>query len=71
MISLGDVGRTMCQGEYESLKAVFAVSPDFCPEPYAWGKCESTEKETFFLLTQFREIALKVSLSPKSVWVQC
>lgn len=50
----------MCQGEYESLRAVFAVTPDFCPEPYAWGKCESAEKETYFLLTQFREIALKV-----------
>ncbi len=41
-------------GEYESLKAIHAVSPDMVPEPYAWGQYD--DSDTYFLLTEFREI---------------
>ncbi len=41
-------------GEYGSLKAIHAVSPDMVPEPYSWGKYDGSD--TYFLLTEFREI---------------
>jgi fructosamine-3-kinase len=49
----------MCQGEFESLKAAYAVSPSFIPEPYGWGKYDSpgtNNRETYFLLTEFRSV---------------
>ena len=49
----------MCEGEFESLKAIYAVSPGFVPKPYAWGKYEKTDKtnqETYFLLAEFRDV---------------
>lgn len=52
----------MCQGEYESLKAIYAVSPRFVPEPYAWGqyKNESDGSEHYFLLAEFRNVGEQV-----------
>jgi fructosamine-3-kinase len=44
----------MMHGEYESLKAIHAVSPAMVPEPYAWGKYDG--RETYFLLAEFREV---------------
>jgi len=56
VISLGETGRHMCMGEFESLKAIYVVSPDFVPEPHAWGMFEWDGPETYFLLTEFRDI---------------
>jgi len=55
-MSLGETGRTMIEGEYESLKAIRAVSPALAPEPYAWGRYDRGLPETYFLLAQFREV---------------
>src|SRR5437016_4236296 len=38
LVTLGETGRHMCEGEFESLKAIYAFSPAFVPKPYAWGK---------------------------------
>lgn len=46
----------MIEGEFESLKAIHAVSPEFAPEPYAWGRYQQESPETYFLLAQFREV---------------
>ena len=49
----------MCEGEFESLKAIYAVAPDFVPKPHAWGKYEKTDAEdrdTYFLLAEFRDV---------------
>jgi len=46
----------MTEGEYESLKAIHAVSPTFVPEPYAWGRFDEPEPETYFLLAEFRDV---------------
>lgn len=51
----------MCEGEYESLKAIYAISPSFVPQPYAWGKIEGAE-ETYFLLAAFRDVGEQVSV---------
>ncbi|KAK3347045.1 Fructosamine kinase-domain-containing protein [Lasiosphaeria hispida] len=53
-VALGDSGRMMIEGEFESLKAINGVSSDFAPLPYAWGKYR--ESETYFLLAQFRGV---------------
>ena len=62
--SLGDTvgvtGRHMCEGEFESLKAIYAVSPGFVPEPYAWGRCTQDDPETYFLLAEFRNVGEQV-----------
>ena len=46
----------MCQGEFESLKAIHAVSPGFVPTPHAWGKFEKSPSATYFLLAEFRDV---------------
>ncbi|KAI4268567.1 MAG: hypothetical protein LQ337_007766 [Flavoplaca oasis] len=46
----------MCEGEYESLKEIYQVSPDFVPKPFAWGRYREPQPEIYFLLTQFRDI---------------
>ncbi|KAI4676006.1 uncharacterized protein J4E84_009805 [Alternaria hordeiaustralica] len=55
VVTLGEIGRHMCEGEYESLKAIYAISPSFVPQPYAWGKLEGAD-ETYFLLAAFRDV---------------
>ena len=50
----------MCEGEYESLKAIHAVSPSFVPEPYAWGQYTAEGPETYFLLAEFRDVGRQV-----------
>ena len=42
----------MAISEFESLKAIHAVVPDFVPKPVAWGKYE-TVPDTYFLLFEF------------------
>lgn len=46
----------MIEGEFESLKAIHAVSPSFVPEPFAWGRYRKEGPETYFLLAAFREV---------------
>ena len=50
----------MCEGEFESLKAIHAISPDFVPKPYTWGKYTQDHSETYFLLTEFRDVGKQV-----------
>ena len=66
IVVLGATGRHMCEGEFESLKAIYAVSPGFVPRPYAWGKYYHNEPETYFLLTEFRDVGEQVKFSPQS-----
>ena len=46
----------MTEGEFESLKAIHTVSPNFTPEPFAWGRYRKEDPETYFLLAEFREV---------------
>lgn len=50
----------MCEGEFESLKAIHAVSPSFVPQPYAWGRYQQEDPETYFLLAEFRDVGEQV-----------
>lgn len=42
-------------GEFESMKAVYTLLPDFAPKPIAWGTYE-TIPDTHFFLCQYREM---------------
>ena len=50
----------MCEGEFEYLRAIHAISPGFVPEPYAWGKYTQEDPETYFLLAEFRDVGRQV-----------
>lgn len=60
VVSLGSIGRHMCEGEYESLKSIYAVSPSFVPQPYGWGQIDEGLAETYFLLAAFRDVGEQV-----------
>jgi protein-ribulosamine 3-kinase len=48
-------GKNIVHGEYESMKAIYTVSPDFAPKPIAWGTYESVPDVHFFLC-EYREM---------------
>jgi len=60
VVTLGATGHHMCQGEFESLKAIHGVSPGLVPEPHAWGKYSQDDPETYFLLAEFRDVGKQV-----------
>ncbi|PLN82521.1 Fructosamine kinase-domain-containing protein [Aspergillus taichungensis] len=49
-------GHNMVQGEYESMKAIHAVCPEFAPKPIAWGTYTDTP-ETYFFLAEYRDMS--------------
>ncbi|KAK8036080.1 Fructosamine kinase-domain-containing protein [Apiospora rasikravindrae] len=51
----GEVGKNMVVGEFESMKAIHAVLPEFVPAPIAHGTYES-DPETHFFLCEFRDM---------------
>ena len=46
----------MSEGQFESDKAIHAVSPTFAPKTYAWGQYKAASPAHYFLLAEFREI---------------
>jgi len=46
----------MAEGEFESLKEMHGASPVFVTKPYAWGRFDEPEPETYFLLAEFRDV---------------
>lgn len=45
----------MIAADFESLKALNAVSPTFAPRPYAWGSYKS-DPGCHFMISEFREV---------------
>ena len=45
----------MLHGEFESMKAIYALLPDFVPKPIAWGTYKSMPN-THFFLCEYREM---------------
>jgi protein-ribulosamine 3-kinase len=50
-----EVGKNMVRGEFESMKAIHTLLPEFVPEPLAWGTYE-TIADTHFFLCEFRDM---------------
>ncbi|KAK6084468.1 hypothetical protein SCUP234_03257 [Seiridium cupressi] len=50
-VSIGDDGKGMMHGEFESMKALNKALPELVPEPIAWGTYSTDEDIHFFLCT--------------------
>lgn len=50
-----DTGKNMLHGEFESMKTIYTVLPDFVPRPIAWGTYQ-TIPDTHFFLCEYREM---------------
>lgn len=59
----GDTGRNMVHSEFESMKTIYALVPDFAPKPLAWGTYES-RPDTHYFLCEFRDILDNVMPEP-------
>ncbi|KAK8130469.1 hypothetical protein PG999_002849 [Apiospora kogelbergensis] len=55
----GEVGQKMVEGEFESMKAIHALLPEFAPSPLAHGSYE-TAPNTHFFLCEFRDMVEKM-----------
>lgn len=51
-----DVGKNMVRGEYESMKAIHTILPEFAPQPIAHGTYE-TVPDIHYFLCEFRDMA--------------
>ncbi|KAI9682128.1 MAG: hypothetical protein M1817_000182 [Caeruleum heppii] len=49
----------MVHGEFESMRAIYTLLPDFVPEPIAWGTYD-TIPDTHFFLCQYRDMQSKI-----------
>ena len=58
-VAAGALGLGMVEGEYESIAAIHAVKPGFCPKPQAWGTFKSNP-DLHFLLTDFVEMEQEI-----------
>ncbi|KAL2808193.1 Fructosamine kinase-domain-containing protein [Aspergillus granulosus] len=54
--SNGTAAKEMFQGEYESLNAIAAAVPGFCPRAVAWGPLEEGNEKSYFLATEFLDL---------------
>ncbi|KAJ5669872.1 Fructosamine/Ketosamine-3-kinase [Penicillium macrosclerotiorum] len=52
----GDQGKVMLEGEFHSTVELYNISPDFVPEPYAWGKLGVSSPNTYYFLSEFLEM---------------
>ncbi|KAL9093907.1 MAG: hypothetical protein Q9165_003830 [Trypethelium subeluteriae] len=60
VVALGDTGKYMCEGEYESPKAIYEVLPGFVPKLLAWGAYDQEDPKVYFLLAEFRDVGEQV-----------
>ncbi|KAK4455148.1 Fructosamine kinase-domain-containing protein [Podospora aff. communis PSN243] len=51
-----DQGKSMVEAEFESMRAIYNVLPNFVPRPVAWGAF-SAIPETYFFLCEFRDMS--------------
>lgn len=54
-VSIGDDGRGMMRGEFESMRALHETAPDLAPKPIAWGTF-STAGDVHFFLCDFYDM---------------
>ncbi|KAH7130323.1 Fructosamine kinase-domain-containing protein [Dendryphion nanum] len=54
-VSRGQIGKSMMEGEYHSMLALYHAMPALSPEPIGWGKYLNME-DTYFFLSSFTEM---------------
>ena len=50
-------GRSMLEGEFHSMKALYEVAPTFIPQPLGWGQLTQSDPSTYFYLCDFLELS--------------
>ncbi len=60
----GATGKKMVHSEFESMRAIHAITPDFVPRPIAWGTYRNIP-DTHFFLCEFREFAVDELPAPE------
>ncbi|KAK5631742.1 hypothetical protein RRF57_007456 [Xylaria bambusicola] len=53
-VSRGHHGLEALKGEFESTSAIYAITPDFCPRPIAWGTFKA-DNDSHFYICKFYE----------------
>ena len=46
----------MLRGEFTAPTEIHKAMPTFIPKPYGWGKMQSTSKDTYFFIGEFRRL---------------
>jgi protein-ribulosamine 3-kinase len=49
-------GRTLLEGEYNSMFELHNWAPDLVPNPHSWGRCALEDPEAYFLLIEYIDI---------------
>ena len=52
-----EVGKNMVHSEFESMKAIYELVPDFAPKPISWGTFQ-TVPDIYFFVCEFREMKI-------------
>ncbi|KAA8642784.1 uncharacterized protein ATNIH1004_009536 [Aspergillus tanneri] len=55
-----DTGQVMMEGEFNAMSELFKALPTFVPKPYAWGKYDGGDSETYFFLSEFIDMSDRV-----------
>ncbi|KAK2787219.1 hypothetical protein FQN52_007308 [Onygenales sp. PD_12] len=61
-VAKGPNAAIMCEGEFESMKAINHTLPSMAPKPWAWGKYKNDE--AYFMLVDFREVGAQPPPDP-------
>ncbi|KAJ5738348.1 Fructosamine kinase-domain-containing protein [Penicillium malachiteum] len=64
-ISTGIEGKNALKGEFESTEAIYAIVPNFCPKPIAWGTLHD-DQDSHFYLCKFYEFFKELEPDPQS-----
>ncbi|CAI6043850.1 unnamed protein product [Clonostachys chloroleuca] len=51
-----DHGRTMMEGEFNSMSELYKWAPNLVPKPHSWGKYADSTPDTYFFLSQFLQM---------------
>ena len=62
-IARGDSAKSMLEGEYEGIHAIYKMVPEFVPKPIAWGRYQNTP-DTYFFVQEY--IDMDASELPKA-----
>ncbi|PGH11164.1 hypothetical protein AJ80_07266 [Polytolypa hystricis UAMH7299] len=49
------IGKNMVHGEFESMKTIYELSPEFAAKPVAWGAYQEAP-DTYFFLCEYRDM---------------
>ncbi|KIY00051.1 uncharacterized protein Z520_04689 [Fonsecaea multimorphosa CBS 102226] len=58
--AVGEAGRVMLEGEFNSMSELYKTMPELFPKPYTWGKYSTSSVETYYFLAEFIDMSDRV-----------